>query len=173
MRPGLPLPGVGTSSWKPWPRPRCPGGGAHGAAAAVAACARAAPVRPPPPPVGATLSLLVAAGGRLLVLVADVGRVRPLLTRDAWLPRVGWYLLYLNGACAVSRLGLAVRGDGARDGTDAVMTDTVLAAARPSGRRFDHVAFVDPPFDGGRRQILARWPRRPASTSCGRALRQA
>jgi single-stranded-DNA-specific exonuclease len=99
---------------------------------------------------GATLSSLVAAGGRLLVLVADVGRRRPLLTRDAWLPRLGRSYLYLNGACAASRLGLAVCGDGAGDEPDVVMTDTVLAAASPElVSVFDHVAFVDPPFDGG------------------------
>ena len=96
------------------------------------------------------MSSLVAAGGRLLVLVADVGRRRPLLTRDAWLPRLGRSYLYLNGACAASRLGLAVCGDGAGDEPDVVMTDTVLAAASPElVSVFDHVAFVDPPFDGG------------------------
>ena len=125
--------------------------GADGAAAAVAAlrrerrlfdCRRR--------PVGATLSSLVAAGGRLLVLVADVARRRPLLTRDAYLPQLGRSYLYLNGACVPSRLGLAVCGDGAGDEPDVVMADAVLAAANPElVGVFDHVAFVDPPFDGG------------------------
>ncbi len=101
-------------------------------------------------PVEAALASLVAAGGRLLVLVADVGRRRPLLTRAAYLPGLGRTYLYLNGACAVSRLGLAVCGDGVGDEPDVVMADTVTAAANPElVGAFDHVAFVDPPFDGG------------------------
>ena len=101
-------------------------------------------------PVSATLSSLVAAGGRLLVLVADVARRRPLLTQAAWLPALGRTYLYLNGACAASRLGLAVCGDGSGDEPDVVMADTVTAAANPElVGAFDHVAFVDPPFDGG------------------------
>ena len=142
----------GDELWEALAEATLPGAaGADGAAAAVAALRRERRLfdrrrRP----VGATLSSLVAAGGRLLVLVADVGRRRPLLTRDAWLPRLGRSYLYLNGACAASRLGLAVCGDGAADGPDVVMTDTVLAAASPElVSVFDHVAFVDPPFDGG------------------------
>jgi single-stranded-DNA-specific exonuclease len=101
-------------------------------------------------PVEAALASLVAAGGRLLVLVADVARRRPLLTRAAYLPELGRTYLYLNGACAVSRLGLAVCGDGVGGEPDVVMADTVTAAANPElVGAFDHVAFVDPPFDGG------------------------
>ena len=101
-------------------------------------------------PVGAALTSLVAAGGRLLVLVADVARRRPLLTQAAWLPALGRTYLYLSGACAASRLGLAVCGDGSGDEPDVVMADTVTAAANGElVGAFDHVAFVDPPFDGG------------------------
>ncbi len=101
-------------------------------------------------PVGAALTSLVAAGGRLLVLVADVARRRPLFTQAAWLPELGRTYLYLNGACIASRLGLAVCGDGSGDEPDVVMADTVTAAANPElVGAFDHVAFVDPPFDGG------------------------
>ena len=101
-------------------------------------------------PVGAALTSLVAAGGRLLVLVADVARRRPLLTQAAWVPALGRTYLYLNGACTASRLGLAVCGDGSGDEPDVVMADTVTAAANPElVGAFDHVAFVDPPFDGG------------------------
>ena len=101
-------------------------------------------------PVEAALASLVAAGGRLLVLVADVARRRPLLTRAAYFPGLGRTYLYLNGACAVSRLGLAVCGDGVGGEPDVVMADTVTAAANPElVGAFDHVAFVDPPFDGG------------------------
>jgi hypothetical protein len=142
----------GDELWEALAEATLPGAaGADGAAAAVAALRRERRLcdrrrRP----IGATLASLVAAGGRLLVLVADVGRRRPLLTRDAWLPQLGRSYLYLNGACAASRLGLAVCGDGAGDEPDVVMTDTVLAAASPElVSVFDHVAFVDPPFDGG------------------------
>jgi len=149
---GCPARVSGDDFWEALADAALPGAtGAAGTAAAVAALRRERRLcdrrrRP----IGATLASLVAAGGRLLVLVADVGRRRPLLTRDAWLPQLGRSYLYLNGACAASRLGLAVCGDGAGDEPDVVMTDTVLAAASPElVSVFDHVAFVDPPFDGG------------------------
>lgn len=84
------------------------------------------------------------------MLVADVPRRRPLLTRDLYLPQLERTYLYLHGACVASRLGLAVCGDGAGDEPDVVMADVVVAAANPElVSVFDHVAFVDPPFDGG------------------------
>ena len=125
--------------------------GADGAAAAIAALRREHRLfdrrrRP----LGATLTSLVAAGGRLLVLVADVGRRRPLLSRDVCLSQLGRSYLYLHGACVPSRLGLAVCGDGGEDEPDVVMADVVVAAANPElVDAFDHIAFVDPPFDGG------------------------
>ena len=86
----------------------------------------------------------------MLVLVADVAARRPLLTRDVCLPQLGRSCLYLHDACAPARLGLAVCGDGAECEPDVVMADLVAAAATPElVAAFDHVALVDPPFDGG------------------------
>jgi hypothetical protein len=100
-------------------------------------------------PAVSTLASLVGAGGRVLVLVADVARRRPLLTRDVHLPQLGRASLYLNGACAAIRLGDAVCGDGGDAAPDVVMASAVTAAANPElVAAFDHVAFVDPPFDG-------------------------
>ena len=102
------------------------------------------------------------------MLVADVARRRPLLSRDACLPQLGRSCLYLHDACVPARLGLAVCGDGGGDEPDVVMADVVAAAANPElVGAFDHVAFVDPPFDGGLfGAILAgAWRRPPASRS--------
>jgi hypothetical protein len=120
-------------------------------------------------PVISTLTKLAAAGGRLLLLVADVGRRRPLLTRDLYLPQIAGTRLYLNGACAAGRLGLAlaqaetpaatakkrmgataVRGGFRREAavTELVLTSFVTAALHPElVAAFDRIAFVDPPFD--------------------------
>ena len=103
-------------------------------------------------PVASTLAALAGAGGRLLVLVADVARRRPLLTRDLWLPQLGAGCLYLNAACAHERLGEAIGGgEGGGDAAPAiVMASAATAAASPAlVAAFDHVAFVDPPLDGG------------------------
>jgi single-stranded-DNA-specific exonuclease len=101
-------------------------------------------------PLGASLAALVTAGGRVLVLVSDVAARRPLLTRDVCLPQLGRSCLYLHDACAPTRLGLAVCGDGGAAEPDVVMADLVAAATAPElVAAFDHVAFVDPPFDGG------------------------
>ena len=89
------------------------------------------------------------------MLVADVAARRPLLTRDVCLPQLGRSCLYLHDACAPARLGLAVCGDGAVDEPDIVMADLVAAAASPElVAAFDHVALVDPPFDGGLLAVL-------------------
>lgn len=100
-------------------------------------------------PVASTLTALVAAGGRLLVLVADVARRRPLLTRDIYLPDLGHTYLYLNGACVAARLPLALEGDAvAGEPPNVVMASTVTAAAHPElVAACDRVALVDPPFD--------------------------
>jgi single-stranded-DNA-specific exonuclease len=116
-------------------------------------------------PVISTLTKLAAAGGRLLLLVADVGRRRPLLTHDLYLPQIAGSRLYLNGACAAGRLGLAVapqagapaatsgaapRGRSGRESavTELVMASFVTAALHPElVAAFDRIAFLDPPFD--------------------------
>jgi single-stranded-DNA-specific exonuclease len=109
-------------------------------------------------PVVSTLSGLAGAGGRLLVLVADVGRRRPLLSRDLYLPQVVRSRLYVNGACATARLALALSptpapapapaGVTRAAVTELVMTSFVTAALHPElVAGFDRIAFVDPPFD--------------------------
>ncbi len=125
--------------------------GADGAAATVAALRREGRLLDRRRrPLGASLAALATAGGRVLVLVADVAARRPLLTRDVCLPQLGRSCLYLHDACAPARLGLAVCGDGEADEPDVVMADLVTAAANPElVAAFDHVALVDPPFDGG------------------------
>ena len=123
--------------------------GADGAAATVAALRREGRLLDRRRrPLGASLAALATAGGRVLVLVADVAARRPLLTRDVCLPQLGRSCLYLHDACAPARLGLAVCGDGEADEPDVVMADLVTAAANPElVAAFDHVALVDPPFD--------------------------
>ena len=94
-------------------------------------------------PVLSTLTSLVATGERLLVLVADVGRRRPLLARDLPLAPLELEAMYLNGACAPGRLRAAAAPDGPR----VVMASTVTAALYPElVRGFGQIAFVDPPF---------------------------
>ena len=99
-----------------------------------------------------TIAALAATGERVLVLVADVARRRPLLTRDALPPALGRRAMYLQAACA-NRLprigGPAARGRSASDGAgpDVVMAGVDLAAAHPElVAAFGHVVFVDPPF---------------------------
>jgi len=150
--PGCPHRVSGDELWEALAEAGLPGAdGAEGAAAAVATLRRERRLfdrrrRP----VGASLSSLAAAGGRLLVLVADVPRRRPLLETEACLTQLGRSALYLHDACLPARLGTAVCGDGADDAPDVVMADVVVAAANPElVGAFDQVAFVDPPFDGG------------------------
>jgi len=114
------------------------------------------------------IAALAATGGRVLVLVADVARRRPLLARDALPPELGRRAMYLQCACA-NRLGEAVgrapvgsadaapgEGEGVAGHAtmpggegppDVVMAGVDLAAAHPElVAAFDQVVFVDPPF---------------------------
>ena len=94
-----------------------------------------------------TIAALAATGERVLVLVADVARRRPLLTRDALPPALGRRAMYLQAACA-DRLAAATGAAGESSaGPDVVMAGVDLAAAHPElVAAFDHVVFVDPPF---------------------------
>jgi hypothetical protein len=86
------------------------------------------------------LTSLAAGGERVLVLVADVARRRPLLSRDVLTPQLGRRALYLQAAC-VGRLGEALAGP------DLVMTGYDVVAARPQlAAAFAHVALLDPPL---------------------------
>jgi len=126
-------------------------------------------------PAVSTVAALAATGERVLVLVADVARRRPLLTRDALPPALARRALYVQTACA-QRLRLAVGAGGERDGCpvagvgtigeagvgpgavvstgrgadgppDVVMAGVDLAAAHPGlVGAFRHIVFVDPPF---------------------------
>jgi single-stranded-DNA-specific exonuclease len=97
-------------------------------------------------PAVSTLAALAATGERVLVLVADVARRRPLLTREALPAALGRRAMYLQAACA-NRLAEAVGGDEAGAGPDVVMAGVDLAAAHPElVAAFAHVVFVDPPF---------------------------
>ena len=97
-------------------------------------------------PVISSLTSLAATGERVLVLVADVARRRPLLSRDVLPAQLGRRGLYVQSACA-GRL------EDAAAGPDVVMAGLDLAAAHPRLlASFEHVAFVDPPFT---RRLLA------------------
>ena len=99
----------------------------------------------------AALASLVATGERVLVVVADVARRRPLLARDVLAPELGCEGLYLHGACVAARAGLAGSSppDESMHVPGAVMTDCVSAALNPAVvAAFAHVFFVDPPFSG-------------------------
>ena len=86
------------------------------------------------------LADLLASGERVLVLVADVARRRPLLSRDLVAPGLARSGLYVQGAC-MERLAAAM------DAADVVMTGYDVLAAHPElGQRFAQVALVDPPF---------------------------
>ncbi len=92
------------------------------------------------PPVTA-LTALLASGERTLVLVADVGRRRPLLTREVLTPGLGRSAGYVQAACA-SRLD-AVQDAGV------VMTTPDLALGHPAfAGSFAHVVLLDPPYTG-------------------------
>jgi len=90
-------------------------------------------------PIASALVGLAAAGGPLVVVAADVARRRPLLTRDVLTPGLCREGLYLHGACAAARAGLAGEGHVVLVGHD-------VALARPELlRAAAHVALVDPP----------------------------
>jgi len=97
-------------------------------------------------PAVSTLSALAAGGERVLVLVADVARRRPLLSRDVLSPQLARRAAYLQSAC-VGRLGEALAGP------DVVLTGYDVVAARPQlAAAFAHVVLLDPPFT---RSLLA------------------
>ncbi|MCX6363428.1 MAG: single-stranded-DNA-specific exonuclease RecJ [Actinobacteria bacterium] len=86
------------------------------------------------------LASLAAGGERVLVLVADVARRRPLLSRDVLSPQLARRAAYLQSAC-VGRLGAALAGP------DIVMTGYDVVAARPQlAAAFAHIVLLDPPF---------------------------
>ena len=92
------------------------------------------------PPVSA-LTALLAAGERTLVLVADVGRRRPLLTAEVLTPGLGLSAAYAQAACAP-------RLESLQD-ADVVMTTPDLALSHPAfARSFAQVVLLDPPFTG-------------------------
>lgn len=97
-------------------------------------------------PAVSTLTSLAAGGERVLVLVADVARRRPLLSRDVLSPQLTRRAAYLQSAC-VGRLGEALAGP------DVVLTGYDVVAARPQlAAAFAHVVLLDPPFT---RSLLA------------------
>ncbi len=86
------------------------------------------------------LASLAAGGERVLVVVADVARRRPLLSRDVLSPQLARRAAYLQSAC-VGRLGEALAGP------HVVMAGYDVLAARPQlAAAFAHVVLVDPPF---------------------------
>ena len=119
-------------------------------------------------PAVSIITSLAATGERVLVLVADVARRRPLLGRDALPDALGRRGLYVQTACAqrvravvgepalVGAMvddGLSpevVRSDAASSNAgppDVVMAGVDLAARRPDlPAAFRHVVFLDPPF---------------------------
>jgi len=86
------------------------------------------------------LAALAAGGERVLVLVADVARRRPLLSADVLSPQLARRAAYVQSACA-GRLGEAPAG------ADLVMTSYDVVAAHPEwAAAFAHVVLLDPPF---------------------------
>jgi len=126
-----------------WPGDGGPGGGgpAGGAPAALAEARRDGRLLDRRGRAAVTALAALAAGGeRVLVLVADVARHRPLLSRDVLSPQLARRALYLQSAC-VGRLGEALAGP------DLVMTGYDVVAARPHlAAAFAHVVLLDPPF---------------------------
>jgi single-stranded-DNA-specific exonuclease len=91
-------------------------------------------------PVASALTSLATSGERVLVLVADVARRRPLLSRDVLSPQLGRSGLYVQAACA-RRVADALAGP------DVVMAGLDLALANPElAASFAHVFLVDPPL---------------------------
>ena len=106
-------------------------------------------------PIVPTVVSLLADPGRALLLVADVGRRRPLLTRTLPLDALGRSGMYLAAACAHDRLAAALGHTEADDVSwsgpappDTVVTSVVTAAAHPQlVAAFDQVIFLDPPLE--------------------------
>jgi single-stranded-DNA-specific exonuclease len=97
-------------------------------------------------PVVSSLAALAATGERVVVLVADVARRRPLLGRHVLAEQLGRRGLYIQAACS-DRIGEVPAGPGV------VMAGLDLAVARPElTAAFDHVVVLDPPFT---RRLLA------------------
>ena len=95
-------------------------------------------------PLTPAVSALAAGGERVLVLVADVARRRPLLSREILGEHIAARGLYVRDACA-SRLALAADADVVLAGMDlAAVTDPDLFARAVAG--FPHVVLADPPF---------------------------
>ncbi len=132
--------------------PAADGGGAAGAAAdvgvadaaaaalhAARAAGRIVDQRGRPPV--SRLAALLAGGERVLVLVADVARRRPLLTRDVLAPGLSCRGAYVQAACAHRRADVASAGAGV------VMTTPEVALADPAFTgSFAHLVLLDPPF---------------------------
>jgi hypothetical protein len=99
-------------------------------------------------PLISTLAGLVATGERVLVLVADVARRRPLLSRDLMPAAFTGGALYLNAACMAPRQPLALTPAKAGGEPPAVvMAGAEAAALSPElVGGFRHVVFVDPPL---------------------------
>ncbi len=75
------------------------------------------------------------------MLVADVGRRRPLLTREVLTPGLGRSAAYVQAACAP-------RLEAVQD-ADVVMTTPDLALGHPAfARSFAHLVLLDPPYTG-------------------------
>ncbi len=118
------------------------GSGGDGAAAALKAAraeGRLVDRRGRPP--AAALTALLATGERTLVLVADVGRRRPLLTRDVLTPGLGCSAAYVQAACS-PRLEAAQDADVVMSTPDLVLDHPVFAHG------FAHVVLLDPPYTG-------------------------
>ena len=134
---------------------------------------RATPVRPRRRSVGRRSPPSSRPGAGCSVLVADVARVGR-CSHATFISR-GSAVRTCICTMPARRPGSAsaVCGDGAVDEPDVVMADIVAAAANPElVGAFDHVAFVDPPFDGGLfAESCWRWPRRPASRRSGARVR--
>ena len=106
-------------------------------------------------PIVPTVVSLLAEPGRALLLVADVGRRRPLLTHTLPLAALDRRGMYVAAACAHERLARALDKD-APSGSpgprvsppDTVVASAVTAAAHPQFvEAFDQVVFLDPPLD--------------------------
>lgn len=94
-------------------------------------------------PLLSTLTSLLSGSDRTLVLVADVARRRPLLTRDLPLAALGRTAAYVQGACAAARLPALL---GATE-PSLIMTGSETAAAHEDlVRACTRLVFIDPPL---------------------------
>lgn len=110
-------------------------------------------------PLVSTLTSLLAGDERTLVLVADVGRRRPLLTRDVPLVSLGRTAAYVQGGCAAVRLPRLLGSSPLADGGTSDDADrssagppTVIMAGCETAAAFPELPaacrrliFVDPP----------------------------